>query len=102
MRDKIETALTRVRSRRAHDLDESLYQFYAARIEGVSSVHDLNRLVRERIGREPDFLCATEADLIGDDDATYDRALFPDQVSLGQHRAARDLRLHARRGDATA
>ena len=83
VRDKIETALTRVRSRRAHDLEESLYQFYAARIDGVSSVHDLNRLVRERIGREPDFLCATEADLIGDADATYDREHFPDHVSLG-------------------
>jgi len=83
VRDKIETALTRVRSRRAHDLEESLFQFYAARIEGVSSVHDLNRLVREQIGREPDFLCATEADLIGDADASYDRALFPDHVSLG-------------------
>ena len=33
--------------------------------------------------RTPDFLCATEADLIGDDEATYDRALFPDHVSLG-------------------
>ncbi|HEX8312664.1 MAG TPA: ATP-dependent RNA helicase HrpA [Chthoniobacteraceae bacterium] len=83
VREKIETALTRVRSRRAHDLDEALYQFYAARIEGVSSAHDLNRLVRARIIREPDFLCATEADLIGDDEATYDRALFPDRVSLG-------------------
>jgi len=83
VRDKIETALTRVRSRRAHDLEESLYQFYAARITGVSSVHDFNRLVRERLTREPDFLCATETDLIGDDDATYDRALFPDQVALG-------------------
>ncbi len=83
VRDKIDTALTRVRSRRAHDLEESLYQFYAARIENVSSVHDLNRLVRERITREPNFLCATEADLIGDDEATYDRALFPDHVSLG-------------------
>ena len=83
VRDKIETALTRVRSRRAHDLEESLYQFYAARITGVSSVHDLNKLVRDRIGREPDFLCATEADLIGEDDATYDRALFPDHIALG-------------------
>lgn len=83
VRDKIETALTRVRSRRAHDLEESLYQFYATRLSGVSSVHDLNKLVRERITREPDFLCATEADLIGDDDTTYDRTLFPDEVALG-------------------
>jgi ATP-dependent helicase HrpA len=84
VREKIETALTRVRNRRAHDLEESLYQFYAARLENVSSVHDLNRWVRERVGREPNILCATEADLIGDDEATYDRTLFPDHVSLGQ------------------
>jgi len=83
VRDKIETALTRVRSRRAHDLDESLYLFYADRIANVSSTHDLNRLVKSRIDREPDFLCATEADLIGDDDATFDHAMFPDNVSLG-------------------
>ena len=43
VREKIENALTRVRSRRAHDLDESLYQYYAARLHPVSSVHDLNR-----------------------------------------------------------
>jgi ATP-dependent helicase HrpA len=83
VRDKIETALTRVRSRRAHDLDEALYQFYAARISGISSVHDLNKLVRERITREPDFLCATEADLIGEEEASYDRMLFPDHGTLG-------------------
>ncbi len=83
VREKIETALTRVRSRRAHDLDEAMYLFYAERITGVSSVQDLNRIVRERIVSEPDFLCATEADLIGDDDATYDRLMFPDHVSLG-------------------
>lgn len=83
VREKIETALTRVRSRKAHDVEETLYQFYAERIRGVSSVHDLNRLVRERITKDPDFLCATEEDLIGDDEATYDRALFPDSVALG-------------------
>ncbi len=83
VRDKLETALTRVRSQWAHSLDEALYQFYARRIEGVSSVHDLNRLVRARIGREPNFLCATEEDLIGTHDTSYDRTLFPDSVSLG-------------------
>ena len=83
VREKLETALTRVRSRRAHDLDESLYLFYSERITAVSSVHDLNALVRSRITQEPDFLCATEADLIGDHDATFDRKLFPDKVSFG-------------------
>jgi ATP-dependent helicase HrpA len=83
VREKIETALTRVRSSRTHDLDESLYQFYAARISQVSSVHDLHRLVKERTARDPNFLCITEADLIGDNEPTYDRSLFPDKVSLG-------------------
>ncbi len=83
LRDKIENALTRVRSRRAHDLDEALYLFYAARVTNVSSVHDLNKLFRERVTREPDFLCATEEDLIGDHDASYNRTHFPDAVPLG-------------------
>ena len=81
--EKIANALTRVRSRRAHDLEESLFLFYADRIKGVSSVHDLNKLVRERIVAEPDFLCATENDLVGDHDTTFDKTLFPDNVSLG-------------------
>lgn len=81
--EKLENALTRVRSRRAHDLDESLFLFYADRIKGVSSTHDLNKLVRERIEREPDFLCATENDLVGDHDTSFDKTLFPDKVSLG-------------------
>ena len=83
LRDKVETGLTRVRSRRAHDLDEAFYAFYADRIQGVSSVHDLNRLVLSRIKREPDFLHATEADLLGADGHDYDRSQFPDSVLLG-------------------
>lgn len=79
--EKVETALTRVRSPRALDLDESLYRYYSARIEGVSSVHDLNVLVRARIGREPNFLHITEEDLIGGE-STYDRAAFPDRVAM--------------------
>jgi ATP-dependent helicase HrpA len=85
VREKIETALTRVRSRRAHDLDEALYRFYAARLQGISSVHDLNRFVQERLARTPDFLCAIEQDLIGERDTSYDRSLFPDQVALGNN-----------------
>jgi len=83
VRSKIETALTRVRSRRALDLDEAVFRFYAARLEGVSSIHDLNRVVGERIRREPNYLCATEEDFIGEDEAVFDRSLFPDQVALG-------------------
>ena len=82
LRVKMETALTRVRNHRALVLDEMLYRFYAARIEGVSSIHDLQRFVKSRLATEPDFLCATEADLLGDSGADYDRDAFPEQVRL--------------------
>lgn len=81
LREKIEAALTRVRSSRVNDLDEAFYQFYAARMTAVSSVHDLNRLLRE--SRDPEFLCATEVDLLEEGNLDYDRHLFPDHVALG-------------------
>ncbi len=83
LRERIETALTRVRSNRVHDLDEAFYRFYSDRIQGVSSIQDLDRLVRSRIAKTPDFLCATETDLIASDELAYDRTMFPDQVALG-------------------
>jgi len=83
LRDRIENALTKVRSHRVHDLNEAFYAFYAERIESVSSVHDLDKLIRSRITREPAFLCATEADVLGGDDIAYDRAAFPDRVAMG-------------------
>jgi ATP-dependent helicase HrpA len=82
-RDKVETSLTRVRHNRALDLEEVLYRFYAARISGVSSLHDLNRLVAASSRSEPDFCLITEADLLGEVDAGFDRSLFPDQIQLG-------------------
>lgn len=82
-REKVETSLTRVRHHRALDLEEVLYRFYAARISGVSSFHDLNRLVAEKSRTEPDFALLTESDLLGEVDAGFDRSLFPDQVQLG-------------------
>lgn len=82
-REKVETSLTRVRHHRALDLEEVLYRFYAARISGVSSFHDLNRLVADKSRTDPDFALLTEADLLGEVDAGFDRSLFPDQVQLG-------------------
>ena len=83
LRERMENALTKVRSNRVHDLDEAFYRFYAGRIRGVSSIHDLNRLVRERITAEPRFLCATEDDLIDAENLAYDQHAFPDHVALG-------------------
>jgi ATP-dependent helicase HrpA len=82
LRHRLETALTRVRSGRLLDLDEAFYAFYAERIQNVSSLHDLNRLLRERLTAEPDFCLASEDDLLGATSAEYDPSLFPDQVSL--------------------
>ncbi|RYD32285.1 MAG: ATP-dependent RNA helicase HrpA, partial [Verrucomicrobiaceae bacterium] len=83
LRDKLETVFARDRSQRTFLVLEALFDFYKARISGVSSVHDLNRLVHDRIKSEPDFLMATEADLTGGREEVCDPRLFPDAVRLG-------------------
>jgi len=82
LRQKIETMLTRVRSNLVYAVEERLFRFYDARLKNVSSIHDLNRVVKERCETEPRFLIATEADLAGGEDFEADLQQFPDQVSL--------------------
>ncbi|WP_395743431.1 ATP-dependent RNA helicase HrpA [Prosthecobacter sp.] len=82
LRQKIETMLTRVRSNRVYAIEERLFRFYDARIKNVSSIHALNRLVKEHIEEKPDFLCATENDLTAGEDFEADLQMFPDQVAL--------------------
>jgi len=81
IREKIENWQTRVRSHSLGNLDEKLFEFYAHRIQKISSVHELNRLIRDCGG--PDFLCATEADLTGGTALNFDSNAFPDAVPLG-------------------
>ena len=81
IRQKIENWQTRVRRHDLGSLDDKLFAFYAQRIQNVSSVHELNRLLRDCGG--PEFLCATEADLTGGAEMNFDRAAFPDAVPLG-------------------
>ncbi len=81
IREKIENWQTRVRSHSLGNLDEKLFEFYAQRIQKVSSVHELNRLIRDCGG--PEFLCATEADLTGGTALDFDSEAFPDAVPLG-------------------
>ena len=81
IREKIENWQTRVRSHSLGNLDEKLFEFYAQRIQKVSSVHELNRLIRDCGG--PEFLCATEADLAGGTALDFDSEAFPDAVPLG-------------------
>jgi len=81
VRQKIETWQTRVRRHDLADLDQALFDFYAQRIQNISSVDALNRLIRERGG--PAFLCAHEADLVGGQELHFDAEAFPDAVPLG-------------------
>jgi ATP-dependent helicase HrpA len=81
VRQKIETWQTRVRRHDLANLDQTLFDFYAKRIQNVSSVHELNRLIRDCGG--PEFLCATEADLTGGQALSFDAEAFPDAVPLG-------------------
>ncbi|HEV2696176.1 MAG TPA: ATP-dependent RNA helicase HrpA [Verrucomicrobiae bacterium] len=81
VRQKIETWQTRVRRHDLANLDQTLFDFYAARLPNVSSVHELNRVIRDCGG--PSFLCATEADLAGGQALNFDAEAFPDAVPLG-------------------
>ncbi len=83
LRQKIETALNRVRSSRAYAVEEHLFMFYAENLRHCSSVHDLNRIVTERIKVEPDYLCVSEEKLTGGDNISSDLQQFPDAVAIG-------------------
>jgi ATP-dependent helicase HrpA len=132
VRQKIENLQTRARHHGMIDLDQALVNFYAARIENVSSFHELNRALRDHVaagilpavepgfqpggktvantaasdsspttvpphadpgGRMPDatgvplnqrFLCAAEADLLGDLQLSFDANAFPDSVHIAE------------------
>jgi ATP-dependent helicase HrpA len=83
VRQKIENLQTRARHHGMIDLDQALVNFYAARIENVSSFHELNRFLGERSGDQK-FLCAAEADLLGDLQLNYDANAFPDAVHIAE------------------
>ncbi|MDB6068167.1 MAG: hrpA [Pedosphaera sp.] len=80
VRHKIETWQTRVRRHDLADIDHALVEFYSRHIHDVSSVHELNRLLREQT--DPNFLCITEADLAGGQELHYDAGAFPEAVPL--------------------
>jgi ATP-dependent helicase HrpA len=85
VRERIEAALTRVRSSRVYAIEEHLFEYYRARLHNISSIHDLNRVVNERIRTEPNFLMVAEHDLTGGDDLSCDLEMFPDQTAMGNN-----------------
>ncbi|MGV3660380.1 MAG: ATP-dependent RNA helicase HrpA [Prosthecobacter sp.] len=82
VRQRIETMLTRVRSNRVYAVEDRLFRWYDARLKNVSSIHDLNRVVKQQMEEDPAFLCATEEDLTAGEDFECDLQQFPDQVAL--------------------
>ena len=80
---KIQIWQTRRRRGDDPDAGEAAYLFYARQIQGVSSVHDLNRLVRANRDGNPRFLFMDESDLLGED-SFYDRRAFPDTLALDE------------------
>lgn len=80
IRAKIENWRTRVRHHALGDLDQALTEFYARHLTDVSSLHELNRLLREPAAQER--LCISEAELAGGQLMGYDAAAFPDAVPV--------------------
>lgn len=81
IREKIENWRTRVRQHELGDLDQILGEFYARHLEHVSSLHELNRLLREPGAQER--LCISEAELTGGKSLQFDAEAFPDAVPVG-------------------
>lgn len=79
--EKVESLRTRLRDTRFFNLEERLYEFYAARLERVSSVHDLNRIHHIHVRKNPDFLKISETDLVGESAHEVDTDQFPDRVT---------------------
>ena len=81
IREKIENWRTRVRHYALGDLDQAFAAFYARHITDVSSLHELNRMLREPGAQER--LCITEEELAGGQLLNYDAEAFPDAVQVG-------------------
>ena len=81
LREKIENWRTRVRRHDLAEVDRTMFEFYAQRIQNVSSIHELDGLMREN--PVDGFLCVTAAELTGGIDVDYDETSFPDAATLG-------------------
>jgi ATP-dependent helicase HrpA len=79
---KLEAMLARSGKKRTQVV-ERLYDFYREHLKAVSSIHDLSRIVKDRLRDDPHFLRASEADLTPEEDMTAAAAMFPDKVNLG-------------------
>jgi len=82
LRKKVEAWQIQNRQYEWVDVDEAVYKFYATHISGVSSIHDLNRIVKANRLTNPKFLFMTEADLVGEKEVDHDEGAFPGQIEM--------------------
>jgi ATP-dependent helicase HrpA len=80
VRQKIEVWQTQMRHGDLVDLDEAFFKFYSQRIQNVSSLDELNRMLRDEPKRKS--LLARESDLIGEREVNIDMEAFPNEVAL--------------------
>lgn len=81
VRDKVENWRTRVRRYDLRDLDDALCEFYARHLQNVSSIHELNRWLREP--GAGNLLRISEGELAGGESLGFDAEAFPDAVAVG-------------------
>lgn len=82
IRQQAEIWLMQHRNAQWFDLDEAVFRFYESRLEGISSVHDLNRLVKAKRRDESDFLFMKQTSLIEDQDLAIDPTAFPEHLAI--------------------
>ena len=82
IRQQAEVWLMQHRNAHWFDLDEAVFQFYERRMDEVSSIHDLNRVVKSKRRDEPEFLFMHQKDLMDNQDLSVDPAAFPEYLTI--------------------
>ncbi|MEE3259953.1 MAG: ATP-dependent RNA helicase HrpA [Candidatus Latescibacterota bacterium] len=74
---KLETWQTRAKNFAGVDIEQAACNFYLRRLDDVSSLHDLNRFLKDQAD---DFLLMAEEDLLGATRTGFDPEAFPDAL----------------------
>lgn len=82
---KLETCLGRLRGSGHLRITDQLFEYYMARLKGVSSVPELDRLLKKERPSNPEFLILKQEDLLGETAEQFSDERFPDEVSLSKN-----------------
>lgn len=83
LRMQVEEWQTRLRRSTAWHLDDRVYDFYARKLRGVGSVHELRAYIRDEFKGSQDPLFMTREDLIAEqEEDTLNAEFFPDGVTF--------------------